>query len=298
MKDVIAIILSVIVTLFGHLFPQGEPDSNVQTRLENQNQLYIASYNTAAPWGSVLDGTASTTRVKWFAQELTDLAPDSMGVQEMNSIWVKKVDKLAPAYAYYGVERDNISSVKETEMSGIFYLKNKYDLLESDTFWISETPDVMSKYPDAGCYRVCSYVVLKNKVTGFTYAHLNTHLDNVSTAAQNLGGELIAQKAQELNEKYGGNLTTVITGDFNQYVTGGACTELLSDGFRNASDVAPGSENQITYHRWGEFTSGQPIDFIFYGTGIEAQNYTVHMEKTGRAYTSDHYCISAEFAIV
>ena len=58
-------------------------------------------------------------------------------------------------------------SEKTSEMCGIFYLKDKYELLDSGTFWISETPDEESKYADAGCNRICSYVVLQNKTTGF-----------------------------------------------------------------------------------------------------------------------------------
>lgn len=296
MNTFVAAILAILTAILSPILPKAEENSTPD-RLSAHESIVVASYNTAAPWGNILQGTGSIKRSGQFADELLALAPDSMGVQEMNSIWVGRLSALADEYAYYGEPRDDISSVKETEMSGIFYLKDKYDLLESDTFWISETPEVMSIYPGAGCYRTCSYVVLRNRETGFTYAHLNTHLDNVSAAAQNLGGELIVQKAQALDEKYGGNLTMVVTGDFNQYVTGEACTTLLGAGFQNASDVAPGAENQVTYHRWGEITSGQPIDFIFYSGGLQAQNYTVYTEKTGRAYTSDHYCISAEFDI-
>lgn len=296
MNTFVAAILAILTAILSPILPKAEENSTPD-RLSAHESIVVASYNTAAPWGNILQGTGSIKRSSQFADELLALAPDSMGVQEMNSIWVGRLSALADEYAYYGEPRDDISSVKETEMSGIFYLKDKYDLLESDTFWISETPEVMSIYPGAGCYRTCSYVVLRDRETGFTYAHLNTHLDNVSAAAQNLGGELIVQKAQALDEKYGGNLTMVVTGDFNQYVTGEACAALLGAGFSNASDVAPGAENQVTYHGWGEITSGQPIDFIFYSGGLQTQHYAVHTEQSGRAYTSDHYCISAEFDI-
>lgn len=279
-------------------FPPVKTSSEPLTgRVAETNELRIASYNTAAPWGNALLGTSSARRVKLFSNELQQIAPDSIGVQEINSAWVKKLSEINPNYAYYGIPRDDISSEKQTEMSGIFYLKDKYELLESDTFWISETPEEMSIYPDAGCYRTCSYVVLKNKETGFTYVHLNTHLDNVSTAAQNLGGRLIAQKAQELAEKYGDGTTVVVTGDFNQYVDGEACTVLLDDGFQNASAVNSDAASIQTYHNWGKISESQPIDFIFYAGGLKAKGYTVHNERQGRSYTSDHWCISADFQL-
>ena len=280
----------------GNNSPGGAGGTDSTPTFDN-TRLRIASYNTAAPWGSFWQGTASGTRVKLFAEELKALAPDSMGVQEINSDWVGKLAESAPGYAYYGVKRGGDKNEKESEMSGIFYLKDKYDLLESDTFWISETPDVMSKYPGAGCNRVCSYVVLKNKQTGFTYAHLNTHLDNASEDARILGGKLVAQKAQDLNKKYGGSLTTIVTGDFNQYLTSTACAPLLDAGYKSASAVNPNAENMPTYHGWGEYTSGHPIDFIFYGGALRAQSFTIHNQKTGSSYTSDHWCISADFSI-
>lgn len=266
-------------------------------RVAETDKLCIASYNTASPWGNVLLGTSSARRAKLFSNELQKNAPDSIGVQEINSAWVKKLSEINPNYAYYGIPRDDISSEKQTEMSGIFYLKDKYELLESNTFWISETPEEMSIYPDAGCYRTCSYVVLKSKDTGFTYTHLNTHLDNVSTGAQNLGGKLIAQKAQELTEKYGDGMAIVITGDFNQNADGEACTVLLNNGFKNASEVNPDAATTPTYHDWGKISEGRPIDFIFYNGNLEAKSYTVHNERQGRSYTSDHWCISADFLI-
>lgn len=279
-------------------FPPVKTNSEPLTgRVAETDKLCIASYNTAAPWGNMLLGTSSARRAKLFSNELQQTAPDSIGVQEINSAWVKKLSEINPNYAYYGIPRDDISSEKQTEMSGIFYLKDKYELLESNTFWISETPEEMSIYPDAGCYRTCSYVVLKNKDTGFTYTHLNTHLDNVSTEAQNLGGKLIAQKAQELTEKYGDGMAIVITGDFNQYVDGEACTVLLDNGFKNASEVNPDAATTPTYHDWGKISEGRPIDFIFYNGNLEAKSYTVHNERQGRSYTSDHWCISADFLI-
>lgn len=261
----------------------------------DRSGLRIASYNTAAPWGNALLGTGSSRRVKLFSNELVELAPDSIGVQEINSAWVQALETSAPEYAYYGVPRGGDRNEKESEMSGIFYRKDRYDLLESHTFWISDTPDQMSKYPDAGCYRICSYVVLKDRATGFTYAHLNTHLDNVSTAAQNLGGVLIAQRAQTLRDQYGEGLAVVLTGDFNQYADGAACTALIEAGYQNASAADPQAAHTPTYHNWGRITQGQPIDFIFYAGGIQPEGETVHTQKSDRAYTSDHYCISADF---
>lgn len=290
-----AILLAVLFLSSCGAEPQTEQSESVRARLaENGASPLIATYNTAAPWGNLLKGTASGKRAPLFAKQMADIAPDSFGVQEINSDWVEKMETLLPDYAYYGVPRGGDKNEKTSEMSGIFYLREKYDLCESGTFWISDTPDTESKYPDAGCNRVCSYVVLKNRETGFTYAHFNTHLDNVSEAARTLGGRLITERAALTAQKYGGSLPTVITGDFNQDASGTVCEVLREAGFVNAADSAGDEAHFASYHDWDRFTEGEPIDFIFGSSGSRATAYTIHREKIDDTFVSDHYCVSAQ----
>lgn len=290
-----AVLLAVLFLSACSAQPDAVQTEAVRARLsENGTSLVVATYNTAAPWGSLLNGTASSKRAPLFAQQMASLAPDSFGVQEINSDWVKKMETLLPDYAYYGVQRGGDGKEKTSEMSGIFYLREKYDLVESGTFWISETPQAESKYPDAGCNRVCSFVVLKNRETGFTYAHFNTHLDNVSEAARTLGGQLIAERASDMAQKYGDALATVITGDFNQAGDGTVCTVLREAGFASAADSAGNAAHFASYHAWGEYTEGEPIDFIFASSDGKASEYTIHREKVDDTFVSDHYCVSAK----
>ncbi len=268
-------------------------DATLQARLaDNSGRVMVLSYNTAAPWGSIWDGTSSGKREKLFAAQILSIAPDSMGVQEINSKWVEKMEEQLPAYAYYGVKRGGDGSEKTSEMCGIFYLKDKYELLDSGTFWISDTPDTESKYPDAGCNRVCSYVVLRNHETGLTYAHFNTHLDNVSEEARTLGGNLIAERVEALVESYDGNLPVVITGDFNQNRDGTACAALEAAGFTNTQDAA--KDNRPTYHNWGTETTGRAIDFIFRNDAFRTVSHTVYAGTSDGTYVSDHYAVGAE----
>lgn len=289
-----AILLAVLLLSSCGAQTSGEQTESVRARLaENSASPVIATYNTAAPWGSLWKGTASGKRAPLFAKQMADIAPDSFGVQEINSDWVEKMETLLPDYAYYGVPRGGDKNEKTSEMSGIFYLREKYDLCESGTFWISDTPDTESKYPDAGCNRVCSYVVLKNRETGFTYAHFNTHLDNVSEDARTLGGQLILERAVQIGKKYGGTLPTVITGDFNQDASGTVCKALHDAGFVSAADSAGDGAHFASYHDWGQYTEGEPIDFIFSSVDGTAAAYTIHREKIDDTFVSDHYCVSA-----
>lgn len=261
-------------------------------RLNDNENIIVASYNTAAPWGNVLEGTGSNKRAKLFAQQINDQMPDILGVQEINSDWVKKMEEFLPQYGYYGVKRGGDKNEKQSEMNGIFYLKDKFELLHSNTFWISDTPDVESKYQDAGCYRICSYVILKNKATGKVFAHFNTHFDNTSEAAQALGGKLVSERAKEVTASYG-DIPVVITGDFNQYSDASGCKALEENGFFNANKTAVGGDNMVTYNGWTKETDGRPIDFIFVNNGFSVNSYEVVTDTGAKTNVSDHYMIMA-----
>lgn len=299
MSKIMAIFLSVITAItgfFSSIFGGGVEIKSADERIKDNDNLIVTSYNTAAPWGNVLEGTGSKKRVKLFAQQINDRLPDVLGVQELNSIWLEKLEKLLPQYAYYGVKRGGDENEKKSEMNGIFYLKDKFELVESNTFWISETPDVESKFEGAGCNRTCSYVVLKNKATGEIFAHFNTHLDNASEEAQNLGGKLIAEKTDEIIIKYG-DIPVVVTGDFNQYSDGAGCKALENNGFLNANTTVPDGDNMVTYNGWTNETAGRPIDFIFVNDEFSVNSYEVVTETGAKVNVSDHYMIKAVLSI-
>ena len=283
------LVITILIGGFFMIYPM-KPDVEIksaQERIENNDNILVASYNTAAPWGNLLKGTYTTRRMHLWANQLNNTLPDSLGVQEINSFWVADLKELLPQYDYYGVKRGGDSNEEQSEMNGIFYLKDKYTLIESDTFWISETPDKESRFDGAGCHRVCSYVVLKNKSNGFTYIHLNTHFDNTSVEAQNLGGKLVSECAEKLTKKYE-NAPVVITGDFNQYNDGEAVRLLDSKGYTNASNW----DKTPTYHGWGEVEDIEPIDYIF-TKGFTPSDYKVHSKTNTETFISDHYMISA-----
>lgn len=251
----------------------------------------VVSFNVAAPWGNIIQGT-SAKRVKLFASYMNSVKPDSIGTQEMNSDWLSKLSELMPDYDSYGVQRGGDENEKKSEMNAVFWLKDKYECVEENTFWLSETPEIESRYSGAGCNRVCSYVVLQAKDGGCEYIHMNTHLDNASEEAQNFGMGVILEKMQELQEKYPG-AQTVLTGDFNQTQDGLAyksASEVLSDASKIAKQA---DEPHVTYTEWGKLddASSAPIDHIF--TSAETVERYAILDDISNGYVSDHYGIFA-----
>ncbi len=244
-----------------------------------ESDVAIVSFNVAAPWGNATNNS-SGKRVKRFAVYMNAVMPDSIGTQEMNSDWMSKLAELMPDYDSYGVIRGGDDKEKSSEMNSVFWLKDKYDCIDKNTFWLSETPDEESKFEGAGCYRICSYVVLQNKETEQKYIHMNTHLDNASDEARVYGANVLMNKISELKAQYP-NIPIVLSGDFNDYISGPA-SGILAQNF----DVRVGDTN--TYHDWGKIKEGEPIDFIFTSGGIA--DYQI-LDDTTNGLISDHYGI-------
>ena len=254
--------------------------------------ISAVTFNVAAAFGEKLDGTSSAERCDRFASYMNSIKPDIIGTQEMNSIWLKKLKSTMPDYENYGVKRGGDSEEKNSEMNAVFWNKTKFSAVEKNTIWLSETPEKESKYTytdkdgnhcEAGCNRICSYVVLLNKQSGKNFIFLNTHLDNASEQAANFGANVVMNKLNELKEKYNNTDGTVLTGDFNE-TQDGAAYKLVASKLNDCTNRA---KKTATYQEWGYRSTGnEPIDFIF--TDGKAVDYTV-LNDLNNGYVSDHY---------
>ncbi len=255
--------------------------------------IRVVSFNCASPWGSIANGTLSSSRVKKFASYMNSVSPDSIGTQEMNQKWLDRLAVLMSDYDSYGVIRGGDENENKSEMNAVFWLKNKYAADDKGTFWLSETHVTESKYEGAGCYRICSWVLLRNLSTGEKYIHMNTHLDNASEEAANYGASVISQKIDTLKAQYG--VPIVLTGDFNETEEMSACVT-ISEKLQNARKAAEITESKLTYHDWGNIADGEPIDFIFTEKESSVSQYKT-LDDTSNGYVSDHFGIMADIKL-
>lgn len=295
MKKLIAIILSVITVtaIFSSCAKNDLYTGYIPPEKCAQDSITTVTFNCAAPWGNLLDGTSSSARVKRFAEYMNKVSADLIGTQEMNSDWLEKLSESMSGYESYGVKRGGDETEKKSEMNAIFWKKDKFSAIEKGTFWLSETPDIESRYDGAGCNRICTWALLENAETGNIILFMNTHLDNASEEAANYGAEIIKEQIVKLGEKYSFD-ATVLTGDFNQ-TQGMAAYEtiesVLNDSLTSFEDKKVG-----TYQSWGEEESTEPIDFIFLSDNTTAVNYEV-LNDISEGYVSDHYGVYTEWTI-
>lgn len=278
--------------LVGGLLSGCSADQAVQPAAASAGkELRIMSFNVAGFSGKLLKGTFWTGRVKRFAQSVASITPDSIGTQEMAAKWLNKLEKTLPQYAAVGVARDD--GKEEGEYNTILYLKDKYELTDYGTFWLSKTPDIPSKYDEnTGCNRICTYAVLKNKETGQSYAHINTHFDNVSAEAREYGAKLVRQKAESFH------VPVVITGDFNCGTEEKPYQILAADPFVNTQLTAKQSGEAGTYHEWGAIHPPEGLDYCLASKkDFIVNTYKVLNEKIDGRYVSDHYAVCVSLTL-
>lgn len=239
------------------------------------------------------DGENSWTNRKenWVSQ-VAFYEPDIFGIQEALPNQVTDIASLFPKYNYVGIGRDGIG---KGESSNIFFKTDRFNLLEENTFWLSETPDKITKGWDAALNRVCTYALLKDSKTNQAFWVFNTHLDHMGELARTNSILLILSKIKEINTK---NYPVFLMGDFNSEPTDERIINLKKEmnDSRDVSDEKPFGPSGT----FNGFKHNDPvtklIDYIFLSKDnlYKVKKYAVLSDSKDLKYPSDHLPVYIE----
>lgn len=278
--------VSIVVMVFNQIGYTMNLERDIYPKAENA--VRIMSFNVLCTG----EGEhAMQNRLGIVTQTIAEYYPDSIGLQEATPYWMAWLNIMLPEYDYVGVGRDNGKS--KGEYSAIFYLKDKYRVVQSGTFWISETPEVPSIGWDATCERVCTWAVLENKVTGERYAHINTHLDYRGVLPRQKGVEMILDKAEKLNY-----MPVVATGDFNLAEGSDYYRQLTAGVLNDTKKLAPDTMKNATFHHYTLPTDPKNvIDFVLANDKVPPLVYRVVTEGIDGKFVSDHYPLYSDLLL-
>ena len=259
-------------------------------------QLKVLTYNIRLD--TPADGANQWPyRKEKVAGLLLEQQPDIFGVQEALHNQMQDLEQLLPDYRWYGVGRDDART--SGEYSALFYRSDKYDLMKSGTFWLSETPGIPgSKSWDAAITRICSWGYFREKDSGRTFFVFNTHFDHQGTQARLKSMELIREKIRET----AGSAPFVLMGDFNFQPTdapyalvGDTSQWKVSDSF-HAAEVRK-TEKQCTFTGFKvEGAECRRIDYIFASDHCRVLSFDIIQQNDGRHFPSDHLPVLAELS--
>jgi endonuclease/exonuclease/phosphatase family metal-dependent hydrolase len=234
-------------------------------------------------------------RVKHLVENIRNQDPDLIGMQEVYTAQANDLQRLLPGYAWFGVPRDD--GKKKGERCPIFYRKDRFELLDWKTFWLSETPDTPGSVSwKSGCKRVVTWAKFRDKQTGKVFFHFNTHFDNASPKAREMSAVLLVERVRQI----AGNAQAFVTGDFNTGPDSApvkTITAVLQDA-RSVSASAPlGPEKTSWSFKVNEPPEGR-IDYIFISKGISALGYEAIDKTYGKGRRpSDHIAIRSDLLL-
>jgi endonuclease/exonuclease/phosphatase family metal-dependent hydrolase len=291
----VILVLAIGITLCATLLPdrlQGKlPEDKVFGFAEKPaDAVRIMSFNVRC---TNVGARSMRDRVPDVVTTILNGMPDSLGVQEATPEWIDTLnEELGKSYAYVGEGRDG---EHDGEYSAIFYLKDKYNVVDSGTFWLSETPDKVSFGWDAVCRRICTWAILENKENGERYIHMNSHFDHVGEEARSQSIKMIVEKAKEYKD-----IPAVFTADMNVPEGSKNYKEIAENSiFKDTKYTAKNANVYVTYHdRYPEKDDARVIDYCFANEGFEAINYGVVTESPSKYYVSDHFPLYADLVIV
>lgn len=236
------------------------------------------------------NGNSVKERAPRLQKVIKPLNADLIGFQEYKQHWAEHIDK------YFSKNYDMLtiwrSSNNDEEAVPVLWRKDRFERVDSGCFWLSDTPNVESRGWDEvyNCYRICTYVVLKEKQTQKVFTHINTHF-GFGDKGQIASAKLITEFSKKLLSK-----DVVVTGDFNMRPDSPAykkMTEFFTDV--NAATVG---DNTATFHGYApEQNKDSLIDFCFVTNNIKCKNYKLIDNLVDGKYPSDHYGILAEIEI-
>ncbi len=256
--------------------------------------MSVMTYNVR--YGLADDGENSWKyRKEFLVSQLNFYNPDIFGTQEGLPFQVKYIDAQLPKHSFIGKSRDGDG---KGEYSAIFYNKDKFNLVEQHTFWLSPTPTKVSKGWDATYPRICTYGLFKDNKTQQHFWVINTHLDHVGVNARKQSVHLILKKIKEINGK---NYPLIFMGDLNAEPESEPISNLkleLHDSKEISLEKPFGPIGTFNAFKFNNPVNRR-IDYIFISKNntLKVTKYAVLSDSKDLKYPSDHLPVYIELTL-
>ncbi len=276
--------------------------------IDEQEKYIIGSYNIRYYTTGDTGGKFWDNRKQLVFNLIKKYNYDVCGIQETTNIQAVDFLSQLPEYKYIGYGRNNGKEHTDGgtgEQTALIYKTSRFNELEKGRFFLSNTPDSLSKLPTSTFNRMVVWVKLEDKQTQKVFFLFSTHFDHPTTQKGINTREQQATIAKEqivaLTEGY----PVIFTGDFNCEPTEPAYT-ILSGEWHDAYETTPTLRQGGYVNREHTYTglysssdkSSKRIDYIFINDKVHVNSYIAADEKLAHTtYPSDHLPILIECSI-
>ena len=272
-------------------------------------QRKIMSFNVLNVWTSTKN---PGSRDDVTAEMILGYMPDFVGLQEFDVPYRNAANGLISKLSEYYAEVEIEGIAKDRIWNPIFYLKDKYTVVESGFVYF---PDNSSNSYESGYFaescggqsrfRSLVWAVLRDADGNiFVVGNLHFSPQNLVGDVELTHSEEAALAADALNavaERYEGSIT-LVTGDYNSWLTGvGGVREMLFHGFKDTYSLAAEKTNIATSHTQGSAPTGtyeaKAIDHVM--TLNSELEVDLHLVITDQSIldSSDHCPVLVQFTV-
>ena len=232
------------------------------------------------------DGNSVAERAPRLYEIISRYNPDVMGFQELRSNWEPYLEQ------YFGTEYDMFNKYRagkeDHEAAPIFWRRDKFECIKNGYFWLSDTPEIESRGWDEvyNCYRMCEYVILRERQSGKEFTFMNTHY-GFGDNGQIKSADLIYAYSKKISD-----LPTFITGDFNMTPDSLGYAQMVKH-FADVNAVTV-NDTRDTFHNYHpEVYLNQHIDYCFVNDKVKPITQKIIDDNVRGKYPSDHFGIIA-----
>ena len=232
-------------------------------------------------------------RIDAVVETILKYMPDSIGFQEASDSWMYElVKRIGEYYDFY--------HTIPIDEQPVFYLKDKWTLVEGTRLALSDTPEIDGTTVPGGQHPRSVYILLlERKSDGFRYYHVNTHFQPMNDGQKARASEasVVARLTDGLKD-----YPMFFTGDLNSSSTEEAHQILVGRRFYSSEALA--EEKLVTGSSWcGDYYDinrtwsdrGSPIDYVYIKSPwVHTLTYKVIREPYGGMYPSDHFPVITE----
>lgn len=270
--------------------------STVFTKDTNKNEsINFMSFNIHSSYDSNEYYNSWSKRKNLVIQTIRHINPDVIAFQDVSEEQLKYLEDELPDYKSIG-KSNGIE--KEAIYNPIFYKKDYLDILEENTFWLSENPSEVASFSwDSKSINTCTWANFKYGRYQFIVA--STQFDKESEKSRKESTNLILNtfKSKKLDN-------IILAGTFNTDLNNKDMESFnskeilhLSDAFKKAN-IINGTSAKTTKHDYKGFQNkdSKRLDYIFTSQNMyitTAEIITYH-EKSN--YPSSHYPLNIKFA--
>ena len=207
---------------------------------------------------------------------------DILGIQEGLPSQIEYLSKELDGYSMIGEGRDGGNN---GEYSAIYYRNKKMSLIQTETFWLSETPEIPSIGWDAAIKRITTVGLFKMIDSNMELLVYNTHFDHIGKIAREKSVGVILNHIKENDFQ---NRPLIVMGDFNLSPED-LPIELLSKELNDSFKLFPVKNPVGTFNGFDlDSKLLDRIDYIF-TKNIKITNYK-HLNKklSSGLWPSDH----------